>query len=299
MNQTSGHMQNVSVIGLGAMGSGIARTLLEAGWCVSVWNRSRDKVDSLVTLGATACDDPGSALSASEYTVVCVADYGVWNRIIDEHGLHDAFEGNCIIQLTGGEIDQVREHGSFIESHGGRLADGAVMCFPRQLGTAEGSILVSGAPDVLDECDTILRAIAPEWTNLGTDITRPAVLSRSLTSGFLISLLGFINGMAMCLSAGISLDVYMQHVDKGNAFLPDEKRRLMEAVRDGNTKKTQASVSTWAGGHQTIHSVAKSLGTDLVLQDAVRIVLESGQKLGLGDRDLSALIQVFKRDHEA
>ena len=91
----------------------------------------------------------------------------------------------------------------------------------------------------------------------------------------------------------------MQHVDKGNAFLPDEKRRLMEAVRDGNTKKTQASVSPWAGGHQTIHSVAKSLGTDLVLQDAVRIVFESGQQLGLGDRDLSALIQVFKRDHEA
>ena len=294
MNQASGHMQNVSVIGLGAMGSGIARTLLEAGWCVSVWNRSRDKVDSLVSLGARACDDPGSALAASEYTVVCVADYGVWDRIIEEHALHRAFEGNCIIQLTGGEIDQVREHASFIESHGGRLADGAVMCFPRQLGTAEGSILVSGAPDVLDECDRILRALAPEWTNLGTDITRPAVLSRSLTSGFLISLLGFINGMAMCRSAGISLDVYMEHIDKANAFLPDEKRRLMEAVRDGKTKETQASVWTWAGGHQTIRSVAESLGTNLVLQDSVRMALEQGQEAGLGDADLSALIKIFE-----
>ena len=79
--------QQVSVIGVGAMGSGIARTLLAAGWCVSVWNRSRDKVDSLVSLGARDCDDPGSALSASECTVVCVADYGVWNRIIEEHPL--------------------------------------------------------------------------------------------------------------------------------------------------------------------------------------------------------------------
>ena len=294
MNQTSGHMQNVSVIGLGAMGSGIARTLLEAGWCVSVWNRSRDKVDSLVSLGARGCDDPRSALAASEYTVVCVADYGVWNRIMEEHGLHDTLEGNCIIQLTGGEIDQVRAHGSFIESHGGRLADGAVMCFPRQLGTAEGSILVSGAPDVLDECDTILRALAPEWTNLGTDITRPAVLSRSLTSGFLISLLGFINGMAICRSAGISLDVYMEHVDKANAFLPEEKQRLMAAVRDGRTRETEASVATWAGGHQTIRSVAESLGTNLVLQDAVRMALEQGQEAGLGDADLSALIKVFE-----
>ena len=98
----------------------------------------------------------------------------------------------------------------------------------------------------------------------------------------------------MFISAGISLDVYMEHVDKANAFLPEEKQRLMEAVRDGRTRETEASVATWAGGHQTIRSVAKSLGTNLVLQDAVRMALEQGQKLGLGDEDLSALIRVFE-----
>ena len=294
MQDLSAGNQQVSVIGLGAMGAGIARTLIASGWEVSVWNRSREKVDALAELGATGCPDPGAALAASPCTIVCVADYSVWNRIVEEHGLHAALEGNCIIQLTGGEIDEVREHASFIECHGGRLADGAVMCFPRQLGTPDGSILVSGAPDVLDECDPILRALAPDWTNLGTDITRPAVLSRSLTSGFLVSLLGFINGMAMCRSAGISLDVYMEHVDKANSFLPEEKRRLVEAVRDGKTKETQASVSTWAGGHQTIRSVAESLGTNLVLQDAVRSALVEGLELGLGDDDLSALIKVFE-----
>ena len=44
--------ESVSVIGLGAMGSGIARTFLEAGYRVSVWNRSRGKVDALVALRA-------------------------------------------------------------------------------------------------------------------------------------------------------------------------------------------------------------------------------------------------------
>ena len=35
-------IHDVSVIGLGAMGSGIARTLLARGCRVSVWNRSRE-----------------------------------------------------------------------------------------------------------------------------------------------------------------------------------------------------------------------------------------------------------------
>ena len=118
MTEDGGREQAVSVIGLGAMGSGIARTLLEAGWRVSVWNRSPDKVQPLVAQGATACTDPISALAAGGQAVVCVADYGVWMRIVEEHGLADCISGRCVIQLTGGEIDQVRAHAAFIADHG-------------------------------------------------------------------------------------------------------------------------------------------------------------------------------------
>ena len=81
-----------------------------------------------------------------------------------------------------------------------------------------------------------------------------------------------------------------------NEFLPAEKHRMLEAVRDGQTQETQATVTTWAGGLQTIRSVADALGTNLVLQDAVKAVLEEGERLGLGEHDLSALIKVFETD---
>ena len=64
----------------------------------------------------------------------------------------------------------------------------------------------------------------------------------------------------------------------------------------GNTLETQASIDTWAGGHQTIHATAKTLGTDLLLQDAVRSVLKEGRRMGLGEHDLSALVEVFSTD---
>lgn len=291
--------ERVSVIGLGAMGSGIARTLLDAGYHVSVWNRSRDKVDAVAQDGATACDTPIDALDASLSTVVCVADYMVWKKIVDAYGLKDYFVGKSIVQLTGGSIDDVEEHAAFIATHGGRLADGAVMCFPRQLGSSAASLLVAGAADVLDECGPILRALAPDWTNLGEDITKPAVLSRALTSGILTALLGYVNGAAICQAAGISLDVYMQQADKTNAFVPSEKRRLAEAIRDGQTSETQASIHTWIGAHQSIDAVAQVLGTNRVFQDAVKTVLREGEELGLGDHDLSALVTVFLSNQQA
>ena len=55
-------MKDVTVVGLGAMGSALARTLLEVGYRVTVWNRTLRKADPLVTLGSASAH-PGRARS--------------------------------------------------------------------------------------------------------------------------------------------------------------------------------------------------------------------------------------------
>ena len=296
MNDQVESSRSVSVIGLGAMGFGIARRCIEAGYRVSVWNRSSDKIDAIASIGAIPCKSPRDALASNVHTVVCLAGYSVWKNVIEDHDLDDAFKGNCIIQLTGGTNEEVQEHASFIEAHGGRVAEGAVMCFPDQLGTDDASILVSGLSGVLEECEQIFNTLCPTWTNLGEDITAPSVLSRALVTGIATSLVGFVNSIAVCQAGGISLDVFMEHTNKANSILPAEKNRLIEAVQNGRTEETQASIKTWAEGHQTAHAVARSMGTNLVLQDAVQAALQEGRKLGLDDHDLSALVKVFASD---
>lgn len=285
--------QSVSVIGLGAMGAGIATTFLKAGCEVSVWNRSRDKVEALVAQGAIGCDSPVEAIRANTYVVVCLTDYSVWKAIIEGNELNACFEDRCIIQLTTGTIDMVQEHAELIARHGGRLADGAVMCYPRDLGTDSGSLLMAGSTAVLDECDPFLRILAPAWTNLGEDVKRPTILSRALMVDVGMSLIGIVNGVALARAGGIPLDVFMQHTNNVGSILPAEKIRLIEAIRDGNTQETQASINAWGEGQKAVRSVAQTLGTNLVFQNAVKTVFEEAVQLGLGDQDLSALAAVF------
>ncbi|MCH2141234.1 MAG: NAD(P)-binding domain-containing protein, partial [Phycisphaerales bacterium] len=226
----------VSVIGLGAMGSGIARAFLDAGCHVSVWNRSRGKVDALVADGAIGCDTPADALKANTHVVVCLTDYATWNKIIEEHELQSHFAGTCIMQLTTGTIDAVREHAVFIEEHGGRLADGAVMCYPRDLGTDAASLLMAGQPDVLEACDPLLRILALNWTNLGDDIRKPTILSRALMVDVGMALIGVVNGTAIARAGDIPIDVFKQHANNVGSILTAEKARLIEAIQDGNTQ---------------------------------------------------------------
>ncbi len=293
MNDHISDNQSISVIGLGAMGSGIARTLMASGCEVSVWNRSRGKVDELVSQGAVACDSPLDAVRANTTVIVCLTDYAAWKGIIEANGLADCFDGTCIIQLTTGMIDSVQEHAAFIEQHGGRLADGAVMCYPSDLGTETGSLLMAGPADVLEECDPILRLLAANWTNLGEDIKKPTILSRALMVDVGLSLIGIVNGVAIAQAGGISLDVFMEHTRNVGSIIPAEKIRLIEAVRDGNTEETQATINAWGEGQKAVRAIAQSLGTNLVFQDAVRLVFEEAEKRGLGKKDLAALAEVF------
>ena len=284
---------SVSVIGLGAMGAGIAHTLIERGCKVSVWNRSRKKVDALVSKGAIACDGPADALDANTHVIVCLSDYKVWQQIIESHHLARHFQDTFIIQLTTGTIDDVQAHASFIRDQGGHLADGAVMCYPRNLGTDEAALLLSGEPDVLNECSPILSMLDANWTNLGEDINRPSVLSRSLMSGLTGAIMGLVNGAAICRAGGVPLDVFMKFNEGTNSILLAEQKRLIEAIRDGRTEETEASIKAWREGNQALISVAASLGTHLSLQNAIQEVFQEGRRKGLDEHDISALVDVF------
>jgi 3-hydroxyisobutyrate dehydrogenase-like beta-hydroxyacid dehydrogenase len=64
----------IGFIGVGRMGSGMARNLLRAGHEVVVFNRSREKAEALIADGARVADSPAGACRASEAVMTMLAD---------------------------------------------------------------------------------------------------------------------------------------------------------------------------------------------------------------------------------
>ena len=77
-------MSDVTVIGLGNMGSALARALLEDGYAVTVWNRSQEKAAPLVDKGAVLAPSPSAAITDSPMIMVCVTNYTAANHILDK-----------------------------------------------------------------------------------------------------------------------------------------------------------------------------------------------------------------------
>jgi 3-hydroxyisobutyrate dehydrogenase-like beta-hydroxyacid dehydrogenase len=87
----------VGFIGLGNMGSGMARNLAKAGHELTVWNRSRGRADEFKALGAKVAATPGEAAAGAEVVITMLAD---------DHALEDvAFgPGKIVESLPAGAI---------------------------------------------------------------------------------------------------------------------------------------------------------------------------------------------------
>ncbi|HZK64146.1 MAG TPA: NAD(P)-binding domain-containing protein, partial [Puia sp.] len=102
-------MEKIAVLGLGRMGQGIAFRLLENGYPVTVWNRSRGKETSLLSKGAKWADSPAEAAADANVVISMVSDnqasLTVW---MGENGaLSQLKSGSFMIECSTLSFDHV------------------------------------------------------------------------------------------------------------------------------------------------------------------------------------------------
>ena len=112
----------IGVVGLGLMGSAMAARLLELGFDVLVWNRSREKSESLLALGAHWSDNP---FRDCDRVIVSLYTTSVVNEVVEalSDGLH---AGLLVIDTTTGEPDQTATLGARLARRNVRYLDAPI-----------------------------------------------------------------------------------------------------------------------------------------------------------------------------
>lgn len=76
--------QTLGFIGIGLMGKPITLRLLEAGYPVNVWNRTKDKLNSVTDMGAIALSTIQDVVNQSDIILLCLANTGVVQSVVEE-----------------------------------------------------------------------------------------------------------------------------------------------------------------------------------------------------------------------
>ncbi|MFI6871260.1 NAD(P)-dependent oxidoreductase [Nocardia sp. NPDC050406] len=198
----------VTVIGLGPMGQAMVRRFLAAGIEVTVWNRTPEKADALVELGAKRAATVAEALAATPVTVLSLTHYAAMYDVLGQAA--GQLPGTVIVNLSSDSPENARKGAIWAEEHGAQYLSGGVISDGDTIDNAESYIFYSGPREVFEAHAELLRELcAPEY--LGAD---PG-LSQLYYQGLLILMhpliLAYEQAMATIERSGQAVDDFVPY----------------------------------------------------------------------------------------
>ena len=281
-------MSDISVIGLGDMGSALAGTLLQNGYSVTVWNRSADKAEPLTAAGATLAASAQEAIAASPATVTCITSHDRTIELIES--LDISLEGKTIIELSTGGITEAETLASLISDKGGDWLIGAISGYPSSVGSQELVLITVGKREVWEEWEGLIKTLGGGSVCVGDRAGMVPTLFAALFTTRQGFMFGMIYGGLVCKKAGIPLEEFARQVPITMGVLPSYHKYFSDTVEGEVFESAEASMATYAAALDDALATFEALGASSELPKLFSEQAHKGMDAGLDKKALTALI---------
>ncbi len=288
-------MSDVSVIGLGPMGTALAQTLVRDGKRVTVWNRTVTKAEPLVHQGAVLASSASSAISASPISIICVANYEVSASILDTNDVTPALAGRTLVQLSTGTPQEARNSEVWARERGADYLDGAIQAWPSHIGGAETVILYSGSNTAFQTSEPLLKVLAGNSKYLGEPVSSASAQALAVISYLLGTWLGFAHGAHILESENLRVDLFgLQIAASAAPLLGEEAKHQGEVIQFGNFGNPESSLKTSADSVERLVQQAMEARINSEFPSFALPLFEKATKAGYGNEEVSAIIKIFR-----
>ncbi|NJP90264.1 NAD(P)-dependent oxidoreductase [Nonomuraea sp. FMUSA5-5] len=278
---------NISVLGLGLMGTALAESLLAAGHQVTVWNRTPAKAEPLLAKGAKQAATPEEAVAASPLVIACLLDYPSVKATLEGAPL----EGRVIANLTTGRPSEARETAEWVAGRGGEYVDGGIMAVPPMIAQPGALILYSGSRTAFERYEGALSAMAePRFT--GDDPGMAPLLDLAMLTGMYGQIAGLLEAAALVRSAGYPLTDFVPSllVPWLNAMAAQQPQWAEKmASGDHSTQVSNLEINRAGVANLVQTFYEQGVKPDLLLP--LKAVIDQRTARGLGHEGLSGLIE--------
>lgn len=289
-------MKRVTVIGLGQMGSTLARLLLEAGHRVTVWNRTAAKAGPLLERGAILAPTPLAAVQAGDVVVVCVHDYAATEAILRDEAIASALRGRLLLQLTTGSAAEARASAQWALAHGGSYLDGAIQAAPSQMGRPDTPILLSGAESAWREHESLLRVFGGGLSYLGEDAGAAAAMDMATLSYIYGAMIGLLHGALIAETEGLGVDRYGALVAAIAPTFADFLKYEADVIHSGDFRVGESPLSISVEATARIARAAQEGGINGEIPRFVADLFRRAADAGYAEEEAAALIKVLRSE---
>ncbi len=283
----------IGFIGLGIMGHGMAANLLRAGFPLTIWNRTRSRMDELMAAGARAGESPADVARHSEIIITCVSDTPDVRVVIlgDAGVIHGARAGSLIIDMSTISPQATREIAAALAEAELHMLDAPIS------GGSEGAVNGTLSIMVGGEAAQVERA-RPAFEVMGKTVTHVGEIGAGQTVKIVNQILVVGNmlaaseAMLMAQAGGLDLRKALQAVEAGAAgswMLSNRAPQVFARdFRPGFTIDLQQKDLRLA------LEAAEQLGVPLLATSLIHQLYKTLQLQGLGGEGNHALVKALE-----
>ena len=290
-------MKKIGIIGLGMLGNAVALHLVDSGYEVTAYNRTKGKSTELKEKGATIVESPKEVAENSELVIIIVKDANAVKQVSFENngivnGNHEKLIVADMSTVDPSESKNISKQ--FIDSKITKL-DIPVMGGPNVAITGDLVLMASGNKASFDNCKEVLDTIANKVFFLGeSGVANSIKLAMNLQITMLA--LALSEGITLVKKSGVDPKIFLEILNSTyfKTGMSEKKAyKMIEGKYD-----TTFTLSNLKKDITTMTNAAKSLGVELPMISKAEEVYENAIKEGFGDIDYTGIIEYLKKINE-
>ncbi|SEG82411.1 3-hydroxyisobutyrate dehydrogenase [Thermomonospora echinospora] len=282
-----------ALLGLGAMGTALARAWLAAGHPPTVWNRTPGRAAPLAAEGARVAGTAAEAVAASDLVVVCLLDDASVGEVLAGVDL----TGKDLVDLTTGTPAQARARARWAEERGARFLDGGIMAVPPMIGAPEsgGYVLYSGSR-ALFEAHRDTLAVPAGTRYVGEDPALAALHDTALLSAMTGMFAGIAHAFALVRDEDVALQDFASLLAGWLTAMAPHVYSTADHLESGDyTKGVTSNLAMMVQGNATLLRTAEEQKVSAELLTPFMALMERRLADGHPDEDTTGVIDLLTR----
>lgn len=285
----------IGFVGLGAMGSGMAGSLLRAGFAVAGYDVRAEAVAAFRESGGAGAGSPAEAADGADVLIVMVLNAEQADDVLFGSGSAASTlpRGAVVMLCSTVQPAYARATAARLEEMGLEMLDAPVSGGTIRAGDGTLSVMASGKPEVFERLQPVLDAVAGEVHRMGDapGLGSTMKLVNQVLAG--VHLATAAEAMAFGARAGIDPQQILEVISSsaGNSWM--FQNRMPHVLEDDYTP--HSAVDIWIKDLGLVLDAAKENSLPLPLSAAAFQLFMMASASGWGKLDDAAVIKVYEK----
>ena len=284
----------IGIVGTGMLGESVGLHLLDVGYEVTAYNRTKEKTENLKEKGAIIVESPKHVAENSELVITVVKDADAVNEVIFGNsgvmsGMH---VGMCIADMSTVNPNSTKEISERVTSYGIDYLEIPVMGGPNVAIDGKLVMMASGKKEVFERFKKIFDTIAEQSFYIGDTGTAHAIkLAMNLQIAMLA--LSLSEGITLTKKAGFDPEIFLKILN--STYFKTGMSEIKAYKMAKESYEPTFTLANLKKDLDTINDAAESFDAELPMAKLARKVYTDAEDAGFGDIDYTGIIAYIKK----